>query len=257
MTSTTASQTGVRRVGLPVAPIAHIRMAPAMPATDQPAPPSGATIEAASPRQRERALVERHRAGDRSAFDEFYRDHAALVFNLTFRQCGDRELASDLSQEIFLKIWRSLGRFRGGSSLKTWTYRVSINHCRTRLSRRRPAVSLTQDGGEEIDLRDARRGPEERAVARDQAEMLARALPELDSQFREAVILRDLEDLSYQEIAEVLSVPIGTVRSRIARGREQLRSVLSREQLRHEVGATRHRGQAAPPAPTTREGTQR
>jgi RNA polymerase sigma-70 factor (ECF subfamily) len=189
------------------------------------------SVEAASPEQRDRALVERHRAGDRSAFDDFYREHSELVFNLTYRQCGDRDLACDLSQEIFLKIFKSLGRFRCRSSLKTWTYRVCLNHCRSRLGRRRPFSSLTREDGDQTELVETRSGPEELAVANDQAALLARALPQLDSQFREAVILRDLEDLSYQEVAEVLKVPIGTVRSRIARGREQLRKVVVREAL--------------------------
>lgn len=192
-------------------------------------------LEGASPAQRERAMVERHRAGDVAAFEEYYAEYAELVFNLALRTCGDRELACDLSQEIFLKIFRSLGKFKCRSSLKTWTYRVCLNHCRTRLSRRhrreKLAVSLTTEEGAEVELRDTRRGPEDQTLARDASERLARALPHLEPQFREALLLRDLEGLSYQEIAEVLSIPIGTVRSRIARGREQLRRVLAQERL--------------------------
>lgn len=192
-------------------------------------------LEAASPAQRERAMVERHRAGDAAAFEEYYAEYSGLVFNLALRTCGDRDLAYDLSQEIFLKIFRSLGKFRCRSSLKTWTYRVCLNHCRTRLARRRKrqrvAAPLTTVEGREVEVVDPSRGPEQRALARDEGDRLARALPRLEPQFREALLLRDLEGLSYQEVADVLSVPIGTVRSRIARGRDQLRRALLQERL--------------------------
>ena len=186
-----------------------------------------ASIEAPSSAQRERGLVDRHRRGDADAFEDFYQLFSGLVYNLTLRQCGNPELARDLSQEIILKIYRSLGRFRGKSSLKTWTYRVCINHCRSRLGRRTlDTRSLTQEGGGTLEVADTARGPEERAIARSEAERLGEALPKVHALFREALLLRDFEGLSYQEIADVLEVPIGTVRSRIARGRDRLRRIL-------------------------------
>lgn len=186
-----------------------------------------APIEEPSSAQRERDLVDRHRRGDADAFEDFYQLFSGLVYNLTLRQCGNPELARDLSQEIFLKIHRSLGRFRGKSSLKTWTYRVCINHCRSRLGRRTlDTRSLTQEGGGTLEVADPARGPEERAIARSEAERVGEALPKVHALFREALLLRDFEGLSYQEIADVLEVPIGTVRSRIARGRDQLRRFL-------------------------------
>lgn len=193
------------------------------------APPRGgseAPVEAPTRAQRERDLVARFRRGDQEAFEEFYREFSGLVYNLALRQCGSREQARDLTQEVFLRIFKSLSRFRGQSSLKTWTYRVCINHCRSRLGRKRlPTESLTTDDGER-ELLDVRRTPEERAVQEDEGRVLSDALTEVEPLFREAVVLRDLEGLAYQEIADVLEVPIGTVRSRIARGREQLRRVL-------------------------------
>ncbi|HUP25636.1 MAG TPA: sigma-70 family RNA polymerase sigma factor [Thermoanaerobaculia bacterium] len=184
-------------------------------------------LEPASQAQRERDLVDRHRRGEREAFEEYYAAHAGLIYNLTLRQCGDPELARDLSQEILFKVFRGLGRFRGVSSLKTWTYRICINHCRSRLGRRRlPTQSLQTADGREHEVADPGRGPEESLIADEEGRRLAAALPEIDRVFREAIVLRDLEGLSYQEIADVLDVPIGTVRSRIARGREQLRKSL-------------------------------
>jgi RNA polymerase sigma-70 factor (ECF subfamily) len=175
-------------------------------------------------------LALRHGAGDAGAFDEVYARHAGMVFNLALRLAGDVDEAADLTQEIFLLVHRHLGSFGGRSALKTWIFRVALNHCRERLSRFRP---LTLPIGEETDesgavrLPDPGRGPEELAMAADLAQQVARCLALLPVAFREAVVLRDLQGLSYQEIAAVLGVRVGTVRSRIARGREQLRLLLA------------------------------
>jgi len=183
--------------------------------------------EAPSEAQRDRDLVSRHRLGDQRAFEEFYDRFSSMIYNLTLRQCGDAELAKDLTQEAFMRLFRNLGKFEGRSALKTWTYRVVLNHCRSRLGRRNPPqqFDLTEDGREQ-EIEDLARGPEGRAEAADSRRQIAAALVLVEASYREALVLRDLEDLSYQEIAEVLMVPIGTVRSRIARGRERLRSVL-------------------------------
>lgn len=174
-------------------------------------------------------LAVRHRYGDEAAFEEIYRQYAPMVYNLAFRMAGSEPRAEDFSQEIFLRIHRHLGRFSGRSSLKTWIYRVALNHCRSRLSRKRfffQPLAEEQDDEVGVELRDGGRDPEDLALARDAGRQVGRALRELKPVFREAVVLRDLEGLTYEEIAEVLKVRIGTVRSRIARGREQLRLIL-------------------------------
>jgi RNA polymerase sigma factor (sigma-70 family) len=176
-------------------------------------------------------LAQRHSRGDVRAFDEVYSRYAVMVFNLALRLSGDPDEAADLTQEIFLRIYRHLDSFSGRSALKTWIFRVALNHCRERLSRFRP---LTQPIGEaeegagsgEVSIADPCRGPEELAVAADLGRQVAGALAQLPAPFREAVVLRDLQGLSYEEIAAVLGVRVGTVRSRIARGREQLRGLL-------------------------------
>ena len=171
-------------------------------------------------------LVERHRCGDPEAFEEIYSRFAEMVYNVSLRLSSDPEQAADLTQEVFLRIFRHLGGFRGMSSLKTWIFRIALNHCRNRLSRRRPAMQPLEEEGTESRWADAGRGPEELAVAADEGRRLAESLSRLPAEFREAVVLRDIEGLSYEEIADVLGVRIGTVRSRIARGRERLRSLL-------------------------------
>jgi RNA polymerase sigma-70 factor (ECF subfamily) len=176
-------------------------------------------------------IVERHRQGDPEAFAEVYRDYEETVYNVALRMSGDPFDAADLAQETFLRIYRHLGKFRGRSALKTWIYRVALNHCRSRLGRRRLPMQplLGPDGESEREIPDPARGPEERALARDEGRRVMAALAGVPVAFREAVVLRDLEDLSYEEIAEVLGVRIGTVRSRIARGRDKLRQILENE----------------------------
>lgn len=175
-------------------------------------------------RSTDEELVERHKYGDEEAFEEIYRRFADLVYNLALRLSNDPEEAADLSQEVFLRIYRHLGKFRGKSTLKTWIYRVALNHCRSRLGRKRRSEPLSEET--ERTLSDPGRGPEQHALADDAHRRVAEALARLPAPFAEAVALRDLEGLSYQEIAEVLEVRIGTVRSRIARGRDRLRDAL-------------------------------
>jgi len=176
------------------------------------------------------ALVERHRSGDLQAFDEVYERFGEMVYHLAVRLAGNREEAADLTQEIFLRIFRHLGSFGGRSTLKTWVFRIAINHCRDRLSRRHPAMqSIDVENGEGgVAIADPARGPEALALAADEGRRVAAGLTRIPAVFREAVVLRDLEGLSYDEIAEVLGVRVGTVRSRIARGRDQLRILLEK-----------------------------
>jgi RNA polymerase sigma-70 factor (ECF subfamily) len=174
-------------------------------------------------------VLGRHLAGDERAFAELYRRFGGLVFNLAWRLSGDREEAADLTQEIFLRLFRHLPRFRGDSQLRTWVYRVALNHCRSRWARRRLAtVPLASCAGIEA-LATREDGPERQALLAEEHRRLAAALAALPRRFRVAVVLRDVQGLAYDEIAEVLALPPGTVRSRIARGREQLRRLLLEE----------------------------
>ena len=173
-------------------------------------------------------LADRHRYGDEAAFEEVHERFASMVYGLCLRMSGDSTRAQDLSQDVFLRIFRSLGRFRGRSSLRTWVYTVTLNHCRSRLGRKRLRTeSLELETGERA-LQDPCRDPEDLTVAHDTGKVVSEALLHLPTRFREAVVLRDIEGLSYAEIASVLGIRIGTVRSRIARGRDQLRVLLGR-----------------------------
>lgn len=196
-------------------------------------PTSGTPAATATGSNPDLDLALRHRYGDGAAFEEVYERFASMIWNLAFRMAGDAARADDYTQEVFLRIYRHLGRFNGRSTLKTWIYRVTLNHCRSRLSRRRfffqPLAEEQGDDEPAVQLPDPGRGPESQTLAKDAERVLRRALAQVKPVFREAVILRDLEELSYEEIAEVLGIRIGTVRSRIARGRDQLRLVLEKQ----------------------------
>jgi RNA polymerase sigma-70 factor (ECF subfamily) len=174
----------------------------------------------------ERELVDRHRHGDTAAFEEVYARHSGLVYNLCLRLCGNAETAADLAQETFLRVHRHLGRFRGGAALRTWIFRVAVNVCRSRLARSPQPTESLEDALARDEPRSRERDPEESAAAAELGRRIVAALGEVPMPYRIAVVLRDVQGLGYEEIATVLRIPAGTVRSRIARGREALRGRL-------------------------------
>jgi RNA polymerase sigma-70 factor (ECF subfamily) len=176
---------------------------------------------------------------DRSlVFDELFERYQAMVFNLAYRILGDREEALDISQEVFLIIYRKLHRFRGDSSLKTWVYRIAINRASNRCRwwnrlRRRGTVSLDQhlakDSGFNLSetLETDDRSPEENLLSKERSLEIQRSLLRLPVPQRVAVVMRDIEGMSYEEIAASTQTTLGTVKSRIARGREELKRHLN------------------------------
>jgi RNA polymerase sigma-70 factor, ECF subfamily len=189
-------------------------------------------------------LVEDVRRGRSAAFDELVRRHEARVVRLCARILSDADAALDAAQESFVKAWRALPGFQGDARFSTWLTRIAINQCRNELRRRRTvkhAQPLSLDVPVSSDGQETRRDglvartpdPYEAARGREVAAAVAAALEEIDEEAREVIVLRDAEDLSYEDIAEVVGVPVGTVRSRLHRARadvlRRLRPVLSDE----------------------------
>jgi len=180
-------------------------------------------------------LVDALRDGAESAYEELITRFQQPVYALALRLLDDQGEACDVVQEVFLKVFRNIGSFRGQSSLKTWIYRITVNEAhnarRWFFRHRRREVELdhapedTRDWKEIIP--DGSRSPYDVALDREQHVMIEAALERINPIFREAVVLRDIMDLSYEEIAEVLGVSLGTVKSRILRGREALREKLA------------------------------
>ncbi len=183
------------------------------------------------------SFLERLRAGEREAFEQLIARFQAEVYGLLYRLLGDREEARDATQETFLKVYRHIGRFRGECELKTWIYRIALNQAANsqrwwrRNGDRLVSMEALREGTElplGETLADPRADPEQQAIAREEERLLTEALQRIKPVFRTALLLRDMEGLSYEEIAAMLCVSVGTVKSRIARGREALRQELQR-----------------------------
>ncbi len=184
----------------------------------------------------ESEFIENLKAGDAKAFDTLVTRYANDVYALLLRITEDAKEAEDLMQETFLSALKAVHKFRGEADLKTWLFRIAINHSKNRFRwwkrrKREKTVSLDAPIGEsQTPLSETFssdfNNPEENILQREREKVLAKALNSLPEIFREAVILCDIEGLSYEEIAAMLEINLGTVKSRIARGREELRKKL-------------------------------
>jgi RNA polymerase sigma-70 factor (ECF subfamily) len=177
----------------------------------------------------ERLLVAAARAGDQRAFEALVLKYQDRIYRLIQRLVSGSDVVDDLAQEVFIRAYRSIGEFKGESSLYTWLYKIALNLCRNhyRTRGRRPAL-------EELDEADGATGieagggtPEDDVFRQEFWDRLRLGLDELPAEQREAVVFCDLEGMSYEEMAGVIGVPIGTVRSRIFRGRRALQAWLA------------------------------
>lgn len=185
----------------------------------------------------ETALLDALKAGQERAFESLVARFQQPVYNLVLRLIDDPNEAADVTQDVFLKVFRNVAAFRSESSLKTWVYRIAVNEAHNRRRwfgrHRRPEVGmdLDENGRGYLDIvSDPGYSPYDIMLHQEYQSAIERALAGLNPVFRSAVVLRDLEELSYEEIADVLDVSLGTVKSRILRGRECLRKALT-EQL--------------------------
>lgn len=181
----------------------------------------------------EAELVTELQAGSDAAFEWLVTYYHAGVYNLVYGILSDAADAADVTQEVFLRAFRGIRGFRRGSSLKTWLYRISVrqalNHRRWcwRHHRQQVSIDSDDDNGCTLDLRGGEPTPFEQFASQEMQTAVRNALADVPALFRSAVILRDLEGLSYEEVAEVLDVSVGTVKSRILRGRRMLKDILA------------------------------
>ncbi len=181
----------------------------------------------------ETEFIERLKRGEAAAFENWVADRSGEIYGLLLRLTENSEEARDLTQETFLRAFQSIGRFRGEADLRTWIYRIAINQARNRWRwwrrrRRDSTVSLDTAQGQTnqpliATLVEASENPEQQALAHEREVALRAALQKLGVSYRETVILRDIEGFSYEEIAATLGINVGTVKSRLARGRQELR----------------------------------
>ena len=217
--------------------------------------------------QDEAELVTELQAGSETAFDWLVNHYHGPVYNLILGMLGDTADAADAAQEVFLKAFKGIRHFRQGSSLKTWLYRIAI---REALNSRRwfkrhlqKNVSIdveSEEGYAPIDVEDLSATPFDQLAAHEIQVAVRGALQQVPDVFRSAVILRDLEGLSYEEVAEVLDVSVGTVKSRILRGRRALKEILEpllgRPQQQAAASKATGRNKSELPAPQLRFASQ-
>lgn len=181
----------------------------------------------------EKKVVQRIIDGDQEAFAQLVKEYEKPVYNLCLHMAGNSDDAQDLAQEAFLKAWRGLRFYKFEASFSTWLYRLTTNVCIDflRQQKRRPTTSLTvgdeEDESAELEIRDYLPLPEEQVAQKDQHQIIMEALDALDDEFRMLLTLRVMEECSYEQIAEIMDLKVGTVKSRISRAREKLRRILA------------------------------
>ena len=172
-------------------------------------------------------LVEKARAGDAQAFGLIFERSKGMVWNVAYRMTGDFDAAEDLAQDVFVTAWRKLASFRGESAFSTWLYRITVNKAFNAKKSGKMVQRLTDE--EMANLVDvetfAQQNPSAGVDQMETERVLAGLLAQLEPERRLALILREIEGLSYEEIAEAMDTPVGTVRSRISRAREELEAI--------------------------------
>ena len=171
----------------------------------------------------ESELVTRAQDGDRNAFSELVRMHSQGVLNVIYRMSGDMQVAEDAAQETFIQAWLRLSSYRSQGSLRNWLYRIAVN---TAIDMLRKEKRILPGAVDEMNLRDAEPGPEALVAKLQRTEAVQAAVLSLPDASRAVLVLREFEDLSYQEIAEALEIPVGTVMSRLNYARKLLREKL-------------------------------
>ena len=181
--------------------------------------------------QGDELLLRRACKGDVQAFEELMQSHESRIYAIALRMMGNRDDAQDCAQEAMVRIYSAMGSFKGQSALATWIYRITMNTCLDELRRRKARKvtsldSLVDNGWSPTDTGDT---PEEHGLRVEKQNALNQAIQSLPDDMRAAIILRDVKGYSYDEIASILDANVGTIKSRISRGREKLREILSKQ----------------------------
>lgn len=179
----------------------------------------------------ENELIRRAGRGDAYAFEQLMTAQESRMYAVALRMCGNREDAQDCLQEAMLRVYRAISGFKGQSSFSTWVYRITMNSCLDELRRRKSRTATSLDALLETGFApsDESDTPEQNSLRSEQRRVLEKAIAGLPEDMRAAIVLRDIQGCSYDEIAQTLDANVGTIKSRISRGREKLRAVLSEQ----------------------------
>ena len=179
---------------------------------------------------KEEKLIARAVKGDAAAFNELLAGHEKKMYAVCLRMCANHEDAQDCLQEAMLRVYRSISGFKGQSAFSTWLYRVTMNTCLDELRRRKGKATTSLDGllDSGWSPSDEEDTPEKHAIGAEQRRAVQTMIAELPEDMRAAIVLRDIHGLAYEEIADALNINVGTIKSRISRGREKLREKLKK-----------------------------
>jgi len=181
----------------------------------------------------ERLLLKRAKKGDVDAFEQLIEKYQKKVYNIALKMLGNKEDAYDMSQEVFIRVYRSIDKFKEQASLSTWIYKITTNACLDEIRRRKNRFTVSIDDDMELNDSKVKRqieydGPSPEIIVEENElrEIINKSIQQLPEQYRVVTILRDIQGFSYEEIANILDVPQGTVKSRINRARAMLRDIL-------------------------------
>ena len=183
-------------------------------------------------KEQEQQIIDKVLAGDTEAFEELLLAHQTNVYNLALKMTGNQTDAEDVTQEAFFKAFRLLKGFRGDSRFSVWLYRITYNQCLDFLRKRKrtQAISLSQsdDEGDDfaLEIPDVRELPENTAIRRELGNAINKSINELNQNYREIIVMREIADMSYSDIANTLNINEGTVKSRLSRARKSLANLL-------------------------------
>ena len=171
-------------------------------------------------------LVKKSQLGDKSAFEELVKRHQELVFSLSFKLTGNRELANDVAQEAFIRAWKAIGKFRGDSTFGTWIYRITVNTAWTLRKKAKKHYSLNIEDTQEPVVVEEKKDPELVAINSDLSLVLRKALNQIPLEQRIIVELKNIEGRSHKEIADYLDISVTAAKVRLHRAHQKLRNIL-------------------------------
>ena len=175
-------------------------------------------------------LIKKAILGDSSAFEELIKNYERIVYNIVYRMLNDSEDVKDISQEVFIKVYRNLDKFDGKSLFSTWIYKITMNTCIDEIRKRRGKQTYSIDN--EMDKEENKKQfaniktPEDFYISKENREEIIDAINMLKDEYKKIIILRDINGFEYSKIAEILEISLGTVKSRIARARLKLRNLI-------------------------------
>ncbi|MCQ4725160.1 sigma-70 family RNA polymerase sigma factor [Anaerotignum faecicola] len=189
----------------------------------------------------ETSLIKKAQSGDSAAFGELIIRHERFVYNVVYRMLPNKEDAEDISQEVFLKVYKYLGKFDGKASFSTWVYKIAVNTCIDEIRKRKGKETLSinaeadgDDGVYSREYADSGMNVEEEVLSKEGLSEIKRAIDKLSEEHKTIITLRDIEGLSYTEIAEITDCSMGTVKSRLARARKILKGLIVKEREQNQ-----------------------